>query len=331
MTDLKEYMLKRRKEIEDYMDKKLGETYLYHPILREAVRHVPLAEGKRLRPIFLYLLADALRKGTGKDTLPVGVAMEMTHNFTLVHDDIMDNADKRHGVPAVHRKWDINTAINAGDALFARAFELLAEELPPDPGLRIVRELAHMVIRIAEGQQSDLDFETRSDISEEEYMEMVENKTARMFQYAGRFAGILTSQDEDTIDRMGEMGRMFGIGFQIADDILDLTADEEKFKKPVGGDIREGKKTLIVIHALRTMPEDKKEEFLSILGRENASKDEIKEAIELLKDNGSIDYAMKKGEELIENAQAIMNDVVPEGEDKELLRKLIDFMLRRDY
>lgn len=329
--ELKIYMQKMQKVVEDYMDGMLDERYFFHPTLREAVRHIPLAKGKRLRPIYLHLLAESLNEGLGDMTLPFGTAMEMTHNFTLVHDDIMDNADKRHGVVAVHRKWDTNTAINAGDALYSRAFELLIQEYEPELAARLVGELSHMVIRIAEGQQSDMEFEKRQAITEEEYIHMVEDKTARMFQYASRAAGIFNGMGMEDIARLGEMGCMFGIGFQIADDILDLTADEKKFKKPVGGDIREGKKTIIIIHAMNNMDTAVKEEFQRILGKADATSTEVETAIEMLRQSGSIDYARSVGKKYISDAQDIMNDIVPDSDNKELLSRLINYMIDREY
>ncbi len=331
MPDLRAYLAEKKAEVEPELRKALGKEFVSNQRLRGAMSHITLAGGKRLRPIYVYLIADCLEPGLGPKTLPFGCSMELVHNFTLIHDDLMDNAELRHGVKATHLSFDDNTAINAGDSLFARAFQLASTvDVSPEHVVTLMRELAVMVILIAEGQQSDLDFASRQQVEEEEYIAMVENKTARMFQYGARAAGIIAGRDQDTIRDLDEMGRTLGIGFQIWDDVLDLRASEELLGKPQGGDIREGKRTLIMIHAKKNGG-DKWGKVEAVLGREDASQAEVANVIDVLEDIGSLDYAAGMAKDYIATAQAKLNRVFEDGDNKEMLKSLIDFLITREF
>lgn len=299
-----------------------------HEKLRKAIRHIPLAGGKRLRPVLAMLAADAISE-KGEKAIPFGVTLELIHNFTLLHDDVMDKDVLRRGVKAVHVLFDEATAINAGDVLFARAFEMLTTTDINDAVLReLVSEVAGAVRNIGEGQQLDKDFENRTDISEGDYLRMIEYKTAMLFQIAVKGGAMIGEGSKEQINAMAEYGRLLGMGFQIWDDYLDLKADEELLGKPVGSDIRNGKRTLMVVHALARLEGEERNNFLSVLGNQNASEEEVRNSIQLLDNMGSTAYAEQMALDFAKKSKELLS-VLPESEHKELLSKITDYMVRR--
>jgi len=296
--------------------------------LREAMRHYPLAGGKRLRPVLAMIVADAVA-GKGKLTIPLGVALEITHNFTLIHDDLMDKSSIRRGVQTVHKKFGDATAINAGDALFARAFEILADIKGDAAQFKeLMVEFALMVRGIAEGQQMDMEFEKRGEVTEEEYLLMIEKKTALMFQTAAKGGAMVAGGTPGQVEAMSEYGRLLGLGFQIWDDLLDLKGDEKKTGKPVGGDIKNGKRTLIAVHALENLKGKPRKRFLEIFGNQKATKNEVAEAIAILEKAGSIKHAEELALEYAERAREKLM-VLPESKERDILESLVDYMTER--
>jgi geranylgeranyl diphosphate synthase type I len=302
------------------------------PRLKAAMMHLPLVgSSKRLRPILALLCAEAVSDGPGgagsMRTMPFALSLEVIHNFTLVHDDIMDNDELRRGVPTVHVAFDTNTAINAGDAMLSLAFEILST-LQVDDALhrQIQHDVAKMVREIGEGQQWDLDFGTRMDVSIDEFLLMVELKTARIFQMAARGAALIADGTEEQVANMDEYGRLIGVGFQILDDILDFRRD--KALKSVGSDIRQGKRTLIVLHALEQLGSDegKRNELLDILGNNKASDDDVKRAINIMNECGSIDFAQSYATKYGKQALAKL-DVLPQSPSRKILEDFANFMV----
>lgn len=297
--------------------------------LKKAMRHLPLSGGKRLRPAIAIVVADAVN-GQGKHAIPFGVCLEIIHNFTLVHDDIMDRDTMRRGIKTVHVEFDEPTAINAGDALFARGFEILTTLDVKSEVLRtIFREVAEMVRYIGEGQQSDMDFEKRVDVTEEEYMKMIEQKTSLMFRMAARGGAMIADGTKEQVGALTEYGRLLGLGFQLWDDVLALTANQMKLGKSVGNDIRRGKRTLIIVHAFNNFTKKDKEKLLKILGKENATKEEVDEIIELLKEYGSIEYAKNTAHRFAANARAFLR-VLKDSEHKKILLEMAEYAVRRE-
>ncbi|HXZ24540.1 MAG TPA: polyprenyl synthetase family protein [Methanomassiliicoccales archaeon] len=300
--------------------------------LRKAMRHYPEAGGKRLRPVMAVRVADAVA-GEGKRAIPFGCALEIIHNFTLVHDDVMDEDELRRGRPTVHVLYDVPTAIIAGDGLFAVAYSAITEtDVDGERLRRLVKTTSETVLLVAEGQQMDIDFENNPDVSVEAYMEMVEKKTAVLFGCAAEGGAIIAGGTEKQIRDMKEYARLLGIGFQIWDDVLGLLADEKVLGKPVGSDIRNGKRTLIVVHALETLGESgrkKNAKILKALGNPKASDAEVKACIKLLQDVGSIDHARQQALDYASRAKLKLKNL-PGSEDKEFLRELVDFSVGRE-
>ncbi len=297
--------------------------------LRSAMKHLPLAGGKRLRPILAYLVADAI-SGNGPLTVPFGAGLELLHNFTLVHDDIMDRSDMRRGIQTVHKKFDMPTAIIAGDALFALGFEEICKLEVDDVLLRIILNDTAVAVRdVAEGQQMDMEFEKRDDVQVKEYLTMIDKKTARLYFTAARVGAIISKGTIDQIKAMGDCGYLMGVGFQIWDDVLDLEGEEEKTGKPVGGDIREGKRTLMAVHAMNNLKGEERKDFLSILGNPKATKRMVREAVDLLHKCGAVSYAKNFALEYIREAKE-KTSVLKDSEAKDLILELIDFVIRRE-
>lgn len=299
--------------------------------LRQAMRHYPEAGGKRMRPILAMLVAEAVG-GKGKKAIPFGCTLEIIHNFTLVHDDVMDQDPVRRGRPAVHVLFDEPTAIIAGDALFARAYSILAETEVDGESLReLVSSVSETVYLIAEGQQMDIDFESRQTVGVEEYLEMVEKKTAVLFACAAEGGAIIGGGTKQQVRDIKESARLFGIGFQIWDDVLGLLGDSKKTGKPVGSDIRNGKRTLIIVHAMENMkrPSHDRDVLLAALGKEDATDDEVKAAIEVLRRTGSIDFVSQKAQAYITESKRLL-ECLPDGKEKKMLAMLIEYSVGRD-
>ncbi len=292
--------------------------------LYRAMRHLLDGGGKRLRPTALLLAAEAVG-GKPENLLPAALAVELVHNFTLIHDDIMDEADLRRGLTTVHKKWGTSRAIIAGDALFSKAFEILScAKSESSQIVESIELLSKTSTDICEGQWMDMNFATRKDVTEEEYIRMVEKKTAVLFAAAVKMGAILSGANRDVSRALWDFGCRVGVGFQIYDDVIDLITPEEILGKAQGGDIIEGKRTLIVLHALS------RGVVIEALGKSNATRSEVSAALLALKESGSIDYAMNKALNFVETGKSTLN-ILPDSEAKKILTGLADYMIARKY
>jgi geranylgeranyl diphosphate synthase type I len=301
-----------------------------HEKLIKAMRHYPEAGGKRMRPVMAMLVAEAVGK-RGKEALPFGCSLEIIHNFTLVHDDVIDKDPVRRGGPAVHIAFDEPTAIIAGDALFAIAYDVLATtDVDGERLRRLLRTVSDTVFLVAEGQQMDVDNEDRPTVSREEYLDMVEKKTAVLFACAAEGGAIIGHGTERQIVDMKEYARLLGIGFQIWDDVLGIKGDAKKVGKPIGSDIRNGKRTLIVLDALERLQKDKRKHVLTdALGNADATDEQIKAAIKLLEDIGSIEHARQFALDYAKRAKDLLS-CLKDSEEKEMLREMVDYAVGRE-
>ena len=327
-ADLKTSIAEVKELVESRIETALTTTS--HPRLSGAMMHLVEGGGKRIRATLPWLVAKAVGD-THAGMLDVGAAIETIHNFTLVHDDIMDDDDVRRGRPAVHIEYNLPTAINAGDAMLAIAFEALAsaEGLEPELLPHLVKRIGWMVRRVAEGQQLDIDFEGRIAVSEAEYLEMIEGKTAVMFLTCAEIGAHLAGADRDTIECMHDWGLAVGICFQLMDDLIDVVSDSDTLGKPAGSDIAQGKRTLMVIHALSQMDSPSKQDLLDVLGKGDlATPEEISKGLAALHDLGSVDYARRKAEAYHRDAHLHLNKL-PDGPALVALRELTDFQLDR--
>ena len=298
---------------------------LAHPRpLYQASRHLVDAGGKRLRPSMLLLAGEA---AGGEDAMlaPAAVSIELIHNFTLIHDDIMDNADVRRGRPSVHKLWGQSGAILAGDTLYSKAFQVLGiTEARPELLLGAMNMLSQTCTAICEGQWLDMEFESREQVSEAEYMEMIEKKTGVLYGASAGIGALLAGASPQAVSALDEFGRLTGMGFQLQDDVIDLITPEAVSGKKQGGDLVEAKKTLIMIHAFAH------DISVPVFGKRDASAEQIQESISILEKSGSIEYARSRAEEMVENGKRAL-EVLPHSRAKATLLQLADYMVKRSY
>ncbi|MFB6270087.1 MAG: geranylfarnesyl diphosphate synthase [Halobacterium sp.] len=332
----------RREKVNEAIDEELP---LKRPErLYEASRYLLEAGGKRLRPAVLLLTAEALADvppgstdyrefpdltGDTVDVMSAAVSIEVIQSFTLIHDDIMDDDDLRRGVPAVHREYDTETAILAGDTLYSKAFEIMLRTgAPAERGMRAMRTLAETCTHICEGQALDVDFETRTDVVPDEYMEMVELKTAVLYAAAASIPALLLGADDDTVEALYNYGLKAGQAFQIHDDVLDLTVPSEQLGKQRGSDLVENKKTVVTLHASEHGVDV--ENLLATDDPAEVTDEEIERAVDELRDAGSIEYARDLADDLVDEAQAHL-DVLPDNEASRRLAQVADYLVERGY
>ncbi|SNZ04596.1 geranylgeranyl diphosphate synthase, type I [Natronoarchaeum philippinense] len=312
--------------------------------LYEASRYLLDAGGKRLRPTVLLLVAEALADADADDVdyrsfpslndsvvdvMAAAVSVEVIQSFTLIHDDIMDDDDLRRGVPAVHREYDLETAILAGDTLYSMAFEIMLETgAPADRTVRALDVLASTCTKICEGQALDVEFETRSEVLPEEYLEMVEHKTAVLYGASACVPALLLGADDETVEQLYGYGIDVGRAFQIQDDVLDLTVPSEQLGKQRGSDLVEGKQTLLTLHA-RNQGVDV-DSLVDAESVEAVTESEIDDAVAELEAAGSIDYARETAADLVESGKDRLQ-VLPDNEQRYLLEQLADYLIERGY
>lgn len=309
--------------------------YLYDPLEAHLSRM-----GKGLRPSLCLATCRAFG-GTEAQARQSAVALEMLHNAFLVHDDVEDGSELRHGHPTMHAEHGIPIAVNVGDAMTALGLRLLRENLPtlgPQLTRRIFEEVERMMLESLEGQAMELGWvrDNRSDITEEDYLLMILKKTCwYSFISPCRIGALIASRDTADLDRFNRFGYYMGAAFQIQDDVLNLIGDVEKYGKEIEGDLWEGKRTLILIHLLRHSSETEREHLYRFLGQERHArlKDDADWTLDRMQHYGSIDYAVSisqhfAGATLYEFFEAYGD--VPESEDKAFIKQIIDYMVDRD-
>lgn len=253
------------------------------PELYEPISYLMGLGGKRIRPL-LTLLAYALYKDDYQKILTPAIAVEVFHNFTLMHDDIMDEAPLRRGKASVHEKWDANTAILSGDVMMVRAYDLLLE-VPADKLALCLKHFNKTAAEVCEGQQLDMNFENREKVTEEEYLLMIKLKTAVLLGFSLQYGAILAGASDEDVQRLYDFGVHIGLGFQLKDDLLDVYADKAKFGKQVGGDIIANKKTYLLIKAKELAQQKETEMFRFWEDAKEFEKEEKVKAITSLYDS----------------------------------------------
>tara|TARA_B110000014_G_scaffold259373_1_gene247077 strand:+ start:1077 stop:2057 length:981 start_codon:yes stop_codon:yes gene_type:complete len=297
--------------------------------LYNATAHIPLAGGKRLRPVMALITCEMVG-GDSKKAIPFAAALETIHNFTLVHDDVMDDDDLRHGVDACHTVYGLSTAILAGDTLFAYAFEMITD-CDIEDGIKadLVKNVAYVVRKIAEGQQMDINFEEEETVNANEYLEMIRLKTSILFGAAAYGGAKIGGTSEKEARLLEEMATNVGLGFQIWDDYLDATASEEILGKPSGSDIRQGKRTLLVIEALNRADASDRKKLIEILDSKNTEK-EIEEAVNIMDRCGALEECHKQANAYLKDARKTLSNY-PQSEARDLFEELLEYMVTRGH
>lgn len=303
-------------------------------VFYDALRWIPLSGGKRLRPILAMLSCEAVGS-VPEATIPFGIALEYLHNSTLIHDDIIDKDRWRRGLQTTHEKFGVPFAILAGDALIGETYRMLSYMAPPElksvTYKEIIRSIADAAKNFYEGEALDVVFADRSDVTIPQYMIMIEKKTAQLYYLAGKGGALIGKGNRKQVENLAQYGTLFGLMFQIKDDLLNILTEQLILgKQMIGSDILNGKRTLMLIHALSEVHENDKNKMMSVVGNENANQQEVLEVINLFKKYGSIDYAQKKLEEFSEKAKSCL-DIMDSSESKEILIALADYSVTRLY
>lgn len=315
------------KKVNDYIessDIKRQPVSLYEPI-----KYVLSIGGKRIRPV-LMLLAYNMFKDDLDCVLPPALGLETYHNYTLLHDDLMDNADVRRGVPTVHRKWNANTAILSGDSMLVVAFQRMA--MVPAEKLRPVLDLfTETALEIGEGQQYDMDFETRNDVREEEYIEMIRLKTSVLLACAVKIGAIMAGASDEDADNLYAFGEKLGLAFQLQDDLLDVYGDPKVFGKAIGGDITSNKKTYMLINAFLRADEQQQAELTRWTTAETFDKAEkIAAVTDIYNKLGIRELCEKKINSYFDEARVWLDKISVSEERKAEMRSFTDKMLHRE-
>ena len=259
--------------------------------LYEPIDYILINGGKRLRPI-LVLLSCIAAGGKKENAYNAALAVEILHNFTLVHDDIMDNATKRRGLPTIHKKYDLSTAILAGDSMVGFAYQYLLFDCI-DNDKTVLNTFTTGVIEVCEGQGLDKEFEGRNDVSLKEYLIMIKKKTAALVEMCCTIGAQLARADSSTVKAMADFGNNLGMAFQIQDDLLDIFGDEKEFGKKVGGDLLEAKKTYLFLKAIEKAEGEDKKLLMKVIEQNGAKKSEISLYRDLYYKLGIIEDAQK--------------------------------------
>ncbi len=298
--------------------------------LYEPIRYVLSIGGKRVRPT-LMMLAYQLYKERPEQILGAACALETYHNFTLLHDDLMDQAPMRRGMPTVHKRWDANTAILSGDQMLVMAFEQMSLS-SGDKLTEVTPLFTRTMMEIGEGQQYDMEFESRDDVSEDEYIEMIRLKTSVLLACALKIGAILGGAPKEDADRLYLFGEKLGLAFQLQDDYLDVYGDPKVFGKTIGGDILSNKKTYMLINAYARANDKQREELRKwIHGDINGRGDEkIAAVTRLYNEIGINNLALSKINSYFEECQDYLNAVSVAEERKAELRAYVAKMMKRD-
>ena len=324
--------MKKTKQIEN--NAKIVNKYLNSKLngnpkkLYDAAGHLIVNGGKRLRP-YMVIRSCQILGGKSSTAMISASAVEMVHNFTLVHDDIMDNDEMRHGVPTVHKKFGMPIAILAGDVLFSKAFQIISEsKLSPNANIHLISRLAKACVDVCEGQLLDIKMADEKRIpTEKEYITMIGKKTAALFDVSCAMGAICATNKPKDISNLSTFGRNLGIAFQITDDLIGVMGDPKVTKKPVGNDLREGKKSLPILMAIKLAKGNEKKIILKAFGNSKISKKDLNRAVEVIRSLGIEEKVRNQALKYAEKSEKSLTKY--KGTAKVELVALLDFVVKR--
>jgi geranylgeranyl diphosphate synthase type II len=340
--ELLDLLARNKKRMDDRIFSVLPESHSDRDVdnFYQMMRDYPTRKGKGIRGN-LCLLSCGMFGGTPDRCLDTAAAIELFESWVLIHDDIEDGSDMRRGEVTLHLKHGIPLAINAGDSLHNRMWQLLLrnrETLGVNPTFRIAEEFMHMINQTTEGQHIELSWTEngRFNLSEEDYYAMCMSKTAWYTCISPlRLGGMIGGAQDTLLESMVDVGTYMGLAFQIQDDVLNLVGDEKKYGKEIYGDIREGKRTLVLIHVLSNADATTRKQVMEAIAkrREDKTEDDVRLVVGAMQNCGSMEYAKGKATELARQARekfdSDLSDV-PESPDKQRIRDIIDFVVKRD-
>ena len=320
-------MTKYIKTFEDYLNKEL--KYNKPENLYKPVKYLLESGGKRLRPIIALHVSELLG-GKISDTLPAAAALEIFHNFTLAHDDIMDNSKLRRGKKTINSKWDNNTGILSGDVMLIISYNIL-NQYQDSKYIHLSKKLTEISRLVCEGQQADMDFSSKNNITENEYFDMIKNKTAVLIGGSFMFGGIVAEANDLNTDLLYKIGLNLGIAFQLEDDLLDCFGDQEKFGKKIGGDIIEKKKTLLYLFTNSKLEPEKKLEFENIFNSNEITESEKINSIKsFYETTGALKYLKDKVKVYFDKAEQLINKLELDNDTKRNLNQFSKTLLNRE-
>ena len=297
--------------------------------LYEPVEYVLSLGGKRIRPV-LMLMAYNLWREQPEDILMPAVGLETYHNYTLLHDDLMDNADMRRGHETVHRRWDANKAILSGDSMLVLAYQRM-QQVPADKLPAVLELFTETALEIGEGQEYDMTFETRNDVTEDEYIEMIRLTTSVLLACALKIGALLADAPQEDADRLYRFGEQVGLAFQLQDDLLDVYGDPKVFGKAIGGDITSNKKTYMLINAVSRADARQREELERWIAAQNFDRAEKIAAVTRLYDEiGIRQLCEQKINYYFEQARQTLAELNVADDRKQPLRQYMEELLHRN-
>lgn len=295
--------------------------------LYKPVSYILNLGGKRMRPVLTLMVCD-LFDGNIEEALPAALAVEVFHNFTLIHDDIMDSAPVRRGQTTVHEKWDINTGILSGDVMMIQSFQYLENY---EYGLYkpLIRLFSKTAIEVCEGQQLDMDFQTRMNVALDEYLTMIRNKTSVLVAAAMKMGAMIAGTSEVNAKKIYNFGLHLGLAFQLQDDYLDTFGDAKTFGKKIGGDIAENKKTYLYLKAMELFSDEDKGKLQRIYNAEFPDSDKVEMVTNMFIEYGVGGAAKRAIENYTNKAFAVLDELELEASKKEVLRNFGFTLMKR--
>lgn len=296
--------------------------------LYDPLNYIMQGGGKRIRPLVLFFSCEAFG-GNVEHALDAAVAIEILHNFTLVHDDIMDNADTRRGKETIHKKWDVNAAILVGDELIGLSYRSLLRTKSTRID-EIVQAFTDGVIEVCEGQALDKEYESSDDVTLDDYVIMIRKKTAELLRISAVMGAIIANAKSDEIETISNYSKYLGLAFQVQDDLLDVVADEHEFGKKIGGDILEKKKTYLYLKSLELSHKTGREKLQNIYKNGLPGENKIKEIIGIYKSCGVLESAKAEIKKYTDIANSYLSRIKSSGA-KFKLEKFSEMLLNRNY
>ena len=322
MNDFLDHFSPHLKEIDDALNQSLGARV---PVVADIVRYSLLGAGKRIRPL-LFVLSSHLCGYKGEDVYRLSTLFEYVHAASLVHDDVLDNADLRRRKPSVRQVWGNAAAVLGGDFLYSAASAIAVE----CRNLELIRLLSDLLKRMVEGQFLELEHTHNWKISKAEYMEIITAKTAALMRAACNSGAMVAGADEKTVQHLGDFGSNLGIAFQLMDDLLDYTSSEEVFGKPVGKDLKEGKITLPLVYFVSELERAEVERLAELFKSQKASDQDYQDLVRRVRVNGAIERVRSEASEYVARAGELLK-LFPDSPVKQGLLELGGYILTRRH
>jgi geranylgeranyl diphosphate synthase type I len=321
---LEKYAAMVDRQIEEYIPRSGRPVTLHQPMWELLDRG-----GKRFRPALTLLFCKAVG-GTERRALPAAAAVEILHNMTLIHDDIEDRSELRRGKPCIHIMFGQSAAINSGDAMLIKVFEAVAGgSLDATTKNKLVQRFADRAFQITRGQALEFELNNRQSFTEEDVIEVLRNKTSALIALACESGVIAAGGKKNQLSAAAKFGEATGVGFQIVDDLLNVAGDVRKYGKEIGGDIREGKRTIMAAHLIKSASVEDRERFMKMLGKSTISQEEIGEAIDLYRKYGALDHAKGLADGFVEDGLSALKGL-SKSSAKDTIEALARFMVRRE-